>query len=716
MDPEINETCSSLIGPLDIHPSPTQKPAVPTFSKYALKQEVADSIRSYQWELALPGLSQQNYIICAPTGTGKTLVAGLIISEHLQQCQHRGRVLFIVNKVPLARQQKGALESMIHGAHIEEVTGEVAQSRKAVLGHLSPTTVEKHERRISDLGADIVVSTAGCFFNKLKTQQIEMSDVTLIIIDECHHTHKNTDYAKIMEIYLQKKRKGNESKLPQVVGLTASPGAGEGSNPSLISVRNHLISLCAHMDAVGGIKVVTRNVADLDTHTNKPTSTLAVVNGRDENEPLIALTCQIMSHLEKMLQLECTHCKWSQQYHGNWIPQKETEYLRTVTDSARDKISTCDLLKCLSKAMAVYMDLTYEDMLEVLEEFSVAKGENATWTERKLAETMHQLKTKSATFPRVENPLLTGLEKILVQQFSQKPDSIAILFVETKKQATGLQRWVCSTPTLSNIRSQVVTGQTRDTGLKMTKAEQEKAIQGFRDSKHNLLITTSVLEEGIDVPACNLVIRYQTVSNEIAQVQTKGRARATSSQTFTVISTSSNKKYQELLNEEKHALVEDALKFFPFGEALRNNLAKRQEEILKSTAAQEQHAALHREQHSAYEAELICRKCKTFVCNGSDVHTFHSSQHYVVTDPEFRKRISIKDHHSPTEVPHGMSRTHKIYCASCGQDWGVMGRWWKDQRTLPVLKCTSFLFQINKLTSWSCKKWSQVPFTISQLS
>ena len=137
---ENHQLCYGSTALLEIQPSPTENPAASTtFSKYALKQEVADSIRSYQWELALPGLSQQNYIICATTGTGKTLVAGLIISEHLQQSENRGRVLFIVNKVPLARQQKGALENMIHGANIEEVTGEVAQRRKEVLGHLSPT-------------------------------------------------------------------------------------------------------------------------------------------------------------------------------------------------------------------------------------------------------------------------------------------------------------------------------------------------------------------------------------------------------------------------------------------------------------------------------------------------------------------------------------------------------------------------------------------------
>lgn len=70
------EICSSLTSLLEV-----DLPYPATLSKYALKPDVANSIRSYQWELAFPGLSGQNYIICAPTGTGKTHVAGLIISE-----------------------------------------------------------------------------------------------------------------------------------------------------------------------------------------------------------------------------------------------------------------------------------------------------------------------------------------------------------------------------------------------------------------------------------------------------------------------------------------------------------------------------------------------------------------------------------------------------------------------------------------------------------
>lgn len=51
------------------------------------------------------------------------------------------------------------------------------------------------------------------------------SDFTLLIIDECHHTHKEGVYNKIMARYVRKKIERVKG-LPQILGLTASPGTG----------------------------------------------------------------------------------------------------------------------------------------------------------------------------------------------------------------------------------------------------------------------------------------------------------------------------------------------------------------------------------------------------------------------------------------------------------------------------------------------------------
>jgi len=57
-----------------------------------------------------------------------------------------------------------------------------------------------------------------------------------------------------------------------------------------------------------------------------------------------------------------------------------------------------------------------------------------------------------------------------------------------------------------------------------------------RDDPHrcNLLIATDVAQEGLDMPKCNFVIRYNFVSNEIGSVQSKGRARAPNSECYLI--------------------------------------------------------------------------------------------------------------------------------------------------------------------------------------
>ena len=70
-------------------------------------------------------------------------------------------------------------------------------------------------------------------------------------------------------------------------------------------------------------------------------------------------------------------------------------------------------------------------------------------------------------------------------------------------------------------------------------------ISQFNSGKSRLIVCTSVLEEGLDVAACDLVIRFSGVRSLIQFVQSRGRARKQTNSRFVV-----------LINEEERTLLE----------------------------------------------------------------------------------------------------------------------------------------------------------------
>ncbi|KYN37223.1 Endoribonuclease Dcr-1 [Trachymyrmex septentrionalis] len=62
--------------------------------------------------------------------------------------------------------------------------------------------------------------------------------------------------------------------------------------------------------------------------------------------------------------------------------------------------------------------------------------------------------------------------------------------------------------------------------LEIGHRKQEEVLKRFRIHECNLLIATSILEEGIDIPKCNFVMRYDFPKNYQSYIQCKSRARA----------------------------------------------------------------------------------------------------------------------------------------------------------------------------------------------
>ena len=106
-----------------------------------------------------------------------------------------------------------------------------------------------------------------------------------------------------------------------------------------------------------------------------------------------------------------------------------------------------------------------------------------------------------------------------------------VIFVERRHAAFALNKLIQELciwdPDLFFIQSHHITGHGAGRGggenkeAMMIHKKQEEILQRFRQKDINLLVATSVLEEGVDVPKCNLVVRFDLPKEYRSYVQSK---------------------------------------------------------------------------------------------------------------------------------------------------------------------------------------------------
>ena len=113
----------------------------------------------------------------------------------------------------------------------------------------------------------MIVLTAQILVDALKSRRVRITDFSLLIFDECHHTNKEHPYNEIMLAYLgikfppQSSRCQQRENLPQIIGLTASLGVGKARNKN--DAQDHILQLCANLDS-SVISTVQEYIKDLE--------------------------------------------------------------------------------------------------------------------------------------------------------------------------------------------------------------------------------------------------------------------------------------------------------------------------------------------------------------------------------------------------------------------------------------------------------------------
>ncbi|KAI3400556.1 hypothetical protein diail_2757 [Diaporthe ilicicola] len=461
-------------------------------------QKIINNPRDYQMEL-FERAKERNTIAVLDTGSGKTLIAVLLLQHIIEkELEDRQRGLprrlsfFLVDKVALAYQQHAVLDCNL-GHSVAVFSGDSVRSL---------WNKPFWDKQFAE--HDVIVCTAEILNKCLQSAYIRIEQINLLIFDEAHHTKKNHPYARIIKDYYAA-QEGTGARLPRIFGMTASPVDAQ------VDVR------LAAMELEGLLHSQIATTADpkaLQTTVSKPKKEIMASYSHLIQPPETELTAKLRAAVgrNKYLSKAFAFSKFASRELGTWFVDRNWQLV--LQDEELFKLEAKTERELVNSMASVD---------------AVDKHKKCIQSARKLIQ--------NHRFREPEEFLLSSkvhvLLRLLKDYFNNTKDRIrCIVFVEQRWTAKLLadllqQEGIIKIP---GLKVGVLMGANQDDNYSSTSFRQQlMTIIKFKDGELNCIFATSVAEEGLDIPDCNLIIRFDLYKTMIQYIQSRGRARQSQS-------------------------------------------------------------------------------------------------------------------------------------------------------------------------------------------
>jgi Fanconi anemia group M protein len=446
--------------------------------------------RDYQLRLA-DAASDAHTLVCLPTGLGKTAVSLLVTASRLHAVG--GRALLLAPTKPLVQQ---------HAAFYREALSIPAEEVVVFTGEVRP-----EERADLWTDARVVVATPQVVENDLIGGRISLADVTHCTFDECHRATGDYAYVYIAERYHA------DAADPLVTGMSASPGGDEEA----------ILRVCENL-GISEVEVMTEDDADVAAHTHdteveweRVTLPDTVLEIRD------ALNEVVADRLETLTELGVTN-KTSpdlSQRDLNRMRGKLQELIDADQSEGYEGMSVHAEVMKLRRAVELAETQSVESLRRYFErQRNAATSSGASKASQRLVAdpTVREAMRKAEAFDDL-HPKFRQTRMLLARALGIQEGERVIVFTESRDTAEALTDFLDES---FDVRRFV--GQSDTEGSEgMTQTEQQETLDAFRAGAFEVLVSTSVAEEGLDVPEVDLVLFYEPVPTAIRSIQRKGR-------------------------------------------------------------------------------------------------------------------------------------------------------------------------------------------------
>jgi len=431
--------------------------------------------REYQLAIAERVAERGSSLVVLPTGLGKTVIALLVMEKAMGR---NGRALILAPTRPLAEQ---------HARTVLELTtlGE---------GEVTLLTGEKEASKRSWEEGRVIAATPQTAHNDLKAGRMRIEDFSVVVFDEAHRAVGDYAYTALAE---ECRKRG-----VLALGLTASPGGKEEKIREVagaLGAKHFEIRSEADEDVAPYVKPLEVKVVPVEL----PGEFRAV---RDQ---LNAIAAEGAERLRKL-----------GYYHARKKCPSKKELLelreRILKDRSGRRFQGLSAVALLFN-LVLALELLETQSAFAFREFFRKMGEReekSKAVERLLED--GRIRRALAQAERLgEHPKMEKLKEIVAGM--GREGKTIIVFTQYRDQ---VRRIVEALAGVAGVKAMPFIGKREG----FSEREQRETIEGFRAGAFNVLVASSIGEEGLDIPSVDAVIFYEPIPSEIRSIQRRGRA------------------------------------------------------------------------------------------------------------------------------------------------------------------------------------------------
>lgn len=455
----------------------------------------------------------KNSLIVLPTSLGKTVISALICAEILYNYK-QSRILIMAPTRPLVLQHLLSFSSFLKVLDDQKIL---------VTGKISPST----RKMIWDNKTiKLIFATPEVIRNDLNESRLDLKDFGLIVFDEAHRAIKDYAYTLISKKYMQ------QSPNPHIVAMTASPG----------SDKNRIQQICNNL-YIEHIEYRNEEDADVKPYVNPIELEWEFLELSEKYRQIILLFKSMLQEKLRWLIFRGLIKKNNIDYVFKRDLLELAEVLQRNLKFSLNEEKGPLYLALLNQSAA--LSLMY--CIELIEsqgpfslktfikrmESSEGKAHSLILKDSRMKD-IFKLLENVTEHPKLiyildlckKDKLDTSANKNTNVLLNNSQNSQILIFSHYRDTATHIVEELNKT----GIKSFRFVGQsTRNNDIGMNQNEQSVILDSFRKKEFNVLVATSIAEEGLDIPEVKLVIFYEPVASEIRHIQRKGRTGRKSS-------------------------------------------------------------------------------------------------------------------------------------------------------------------------------------------